>query len=230
MGNAPLKEGDTDRPKKFRLSLTLVGSIASIVGLVSVFYSSQTKFGTWVETHGLNFGNQSITINPSTADTAKAKAAQWVEVELQKCNADLSRIRASIAGDGSSYYYGTTIADLDENELMYLRAQSGGAPLVDRLLEIRPDLAEEQNNYNSLTGSVGGMKGAIDNERENLRYARSLGPYGAAGRRITESSIANAKEKLAAYRSEQIPIGQKIIGLYGQSCELIAQARAIVAK
>jgi hypothetical protein len=92
MSSASRKERDPiPRRKSGRLpwdKLAVAGSIASIIGLVSIFYSSQTKIGTWVESW-FNFAPQNITINPSPPNNAREEAAQWIEVQLQKCDEEI---------------------------------------------------------------------------------------------------------------------------------------------
>jgi hypothetical protein len=112
---------------------------------------------------------------------------------------------------------------------MYLRAQGGGASIVDRLLKIRPDLEEAQNNYNSLTGDVAGTRKAIGYLDDNLRQARTLMPDGLLSRQF-ESQMDSSKQEVAGYRSQEKALGQKIMTLYGQGCDLIAQAGGLVAK
>lgn len=40
-----------------------------------------------------------------------------------------------------------------------------------------------------------------------------------------QTQMADLNQKVANYQSEKVPLGQKVIGLYGEACGLIAQAR-----
>lgn len=99
---------------------------------------------------------------------------QGLQIDLEKCNSDLSHIKESIADDSSDYYYGATIANLDQNELMVVRTWSGGPPIVDRLLTIRTDVDVDQGHYSSLVAEITGTKTAMDSLRQSLDYFRQF--------------------------------------------------------
>jgi hypothetical protein len=101
---------------------------------------------------------------------------QGLQIDLEKCNCDLSHIKESIADDSSDYYYGATIANLDQNELMVERTWSGGPAIVDRLLTVRTDLDVDQDKYSSLVAKITGTKEAMDSLRQNLDQVARFQP------------------------------------------------------